>query len=57
MKNKNNLAKDEFRQKVDGFTMNNNDEKTIKDGYEIVDEPLYQTHSASYDEIKNNKLK
>lgn len=55
MKNKNNLAEDELRQKVDGFSMKHSDKKTIKEGYIIVDEPLYPTHSADYDEIKNNK--
>jgi len=55
MKKKNNLAEDELRQKVDGFSMKNIDEREIKNGYKIVNEPLYPTHSADYDEIKNNK--
>lgn len=52
MKNKNNLSEDELRQKVDGFSMKHTDES----GYKIVNEPLYPTHSADYDKIKNDKL-
>jgi hypothetical protein len=55
MKNKNNLTEDEFRQKVDGFSMTNTDEKTAESGYKTVNEPLYQTHSADYVKIKNDK--
>jgi hypothetical protein len=55
MKNKDNLSEDDFRQKVDGFSMKHTNEKTIKEGYKIVNEPLYPTHSADYDKIKNNK--
>ena len=54
-KNRNSLSEDEFRQKVDGFSMKHTDEKTIKSGYKIVDEPLYATHSADYDKVKKNK--
>lgn len=52
MKKKNNLSEDEFRQKVDGFSMKHTDEKTIKNGYKIVNEPLYPTHSADYNKNK-----
>jgi hypothetical protein len=55
MKNKKNLSEDEFRQKVDGFSMKNTDESSAETGYKIVNEPLYQTHSANYDKIKSNK--
>jgi hypothetical protein len=55
MKNKNNLSEDDFRQKVDGFSMRHTDEKTIKNGYKVVDEPLYPDHSVDYNKIKNNK--
>lgn len=55
MKNKKGLSQDELRQKVDGFSMKHTDEETSKDSYKIVNEPLYQTHSADYDEVKNNK--
>lgn len=55
MKNRNSLSEDELRQKVDGFSMNHTGDKTEKDGYKIVDQPLYPTQSADYDKIKNNK--
>ena len=55
MKKKNNLAEDEFRVKVDGFSMKNTDEKKIENGYKLVNEPIYRAHSADYHEIKNNK--
>jgi hypothetical protein len=55
MKDKNSLSEDEFRQRVDGFSMEHTDEKTQKNGYKIVDEPLYPTHSVDYDKIKNKK--
>jgi hypothetical protein len=32
MKNKNNLSEDEFRQKVDGFSMKHTDENSIETG-------------------------
>lgn len=55
MKNNNNLSEDELRQKVDGFSLKHNGENAIESGYKIVNEPLYPTHSADYDKIKNNK--
>lgn len=55
MKNKNSLSEDELRQKVDGFSINPTNENTIENGYKIVNEPLYKTHSVDYDKIKNNK--
>ncbi len=55
MKNKNNLSEDELRQKVDGFSINPTNENTIENGYKIVNEPLYKTHSIDYGKIKNNK--
>lgn len=64
MKNKSILSEDELRQKVDGFSMEHtnsiNHTDSMEDtnentSYKIVDEPLYQTHSASFDKIKSNK--
>lgn len=55
MKNNNNLSEDELRQKVDGFSINTTNENTIENGYKIVNEPLYKTHSGVYDKEKKNK--
>lgn len=58
MKNKNTLSEDELRQKVDGFSMKHSDQKADKKdnkGFIIVDQPIYPTHSAYYDEVTNNK--
>jgi hypothetical protein len=52
MKNKNTLSQDELRQKVDGFSMKPTDEKTTKNGYKIVDEPLYPANDQ-YNKTKN----
>ena len=54
MKNKKNLSEDEFRQKVDGFSIDKTNAETAETGYKIVDYPLYRTHSLDYDEIKDN---
>jgi hypothetical protein len=55
MKNKKKLDQDELRQKVDGFSMEHNNNDTTQEGYKIVDVPLYKTHSADFDEIKDGK--
>lgn len=55
MKNKKSLSDDELRQKVDGFSMKIADEKTENSGYKIIDQQLYPTHSADYDEVTNKK--
>jgi len=58
MKNKKSLSEDEFRQKVDGFSIDPANDKTAETGYKIVDYPLYQTHSLDYDktrDVKKNK--
>jgi hypothetical protein len=55
MNNKNNLSEDELRQKVDGFSMKHTDDNTTKKGYKIIDEPIYATHSADYEKVKDDK--
>ena len=55
MKNKKCLSEDEFRQKVDGFSIDKANEETVETGYKIVDYPLYQTHSLDYDKTRDNK--
>lgn len=58
MKNKNNLSEDELRQKIDGFSMKQTDEKADTNdhtGFIIVDQPIYPTHGAEYSETKSNK--
>jgi hypothetical protein len=58
MKNRNTLSEDELRQRVDGFSMNHSDKNSDKKdnkGFIIVDQPIYPTHSADYDEGTNNK--
>jgi hypothetical protein len=53
MKNKNTLSQDELRQKVDGFSMKPTDDKPTKNGYKIVDEPLYPANDQ-YNKTKNH---
>lgn len=58
MKNRKTLSEDELRQRVDGFSMKHSDKKADKKdkkGFIIVDQPIYPTHSADYDDITNNK--
>lgn len=52
-KTENNLSQDELRQKIDGFSLEQDDSETNKDSYKIVDQSLYLTHSADMDENEN----
>lgn len=55
MKNKKGLSEDEFRQKVDGFSIDPANDEMGETGYKIVDYPLYQTHSLDYDKKRDDK--
>lgn len=55
MKKNNKLSQDELRQKIDGFSIENNINEGSQESFKIVDQPIYKTHSADYDEVKNKR--